>query len=165
MTTVILETTLGNIDIELNTEQAPITAQNFINYVQSGHYDGTIFHRVIKGFMIQAGGFSANMSEQKTKDPITNEANNDLQNQRGTIAMARTMEPHSATAQFFINLVDNAFLNHTSQDMHGWGYCVFGKVIAGLDVVDAIAAVDTGNKAGHQDVPITTITIQKAFIK
>ena len=165
MTTVILETTLGNIDIELNTEQAPITAQNFINYVQSGHYDGTIFHRVIKGFMIQGGGFSANMSEQKTKDPITNEANNDLQNQRGTIAMARTMEPHSATAQFFINLVDNAFLNHTSQDMHGWGYCVFGKVIAGLDVVDAIAAVDTGNKAGHQDVPITTITIQKAFIK
>ena len=162
MSTVTLETTHGNIVIELDADKAPETVKNFLNYVNSGFYDGTIFHRVIKNFMIQGGGFQPGMIQKPTEAPIQNEANNGLANDRGTIAMARTGDPHSATAQFFINHADNAFLNHTSPSGQGWGYCVFGKVTDGMDAVDAIAAVSTGNNGGHADVPVEDVVINKA---
>ncbi|MDT8282713.1 MAG: peptidylprolyl isomerase [Gammaproteobacteria bacterium] len=162
MTTVTLETTHGNIVIELDEEKAPETVKNFLNYVNDGFFDGTIFHRVIPNFMIQGGGFMPGMVQKKTEAQIKNEADNGLSNDRGSIAMARTNDPHSATAQFFINLKDNAFLNHTSPTASSWGYCVFGKVTDGMDTVDSIAAVSTGNDSGHGDVPVETITINKA---
>jgi len=162
MSTVKLATTMGDIVIELNEEKAPVTTQNFLNYVRDGFYDGTIFHRVIPNFMVQGGGFNHQMMQKMTQDPVKNEADNGLTNDRGTIAMARTQDPDSATAQFFINHNDNAFLNHTSPDVQGWGYCVFGKVTDGMDVVDAIAAVSTTNRSGHSDVPEDVIVITSA---
>ncbi len=162
MTTVTLETSHGNIVIELNDEKAPETVKNFLNYVNDGFYDGTIFHRVIPNFMVQGGGFMPGMVQKRVEDPIKNEADNGLTNDRGTVAMARTNDPHSATAQFFINHNDNSFLNHTAPSGAGWGYCVFGKVTDGMDSVDAIAAVSTGNDGGHADVPVETVTLNKA---
>jgi peptidyl-prolyl cis-trans isomerase B (cyclophilin B) len=162
MSTVKLTTTMGDIVIELNAEKAPVTTENFLNYVRDGFYDGTIFHRVIPNFMIQGGGFNDQMMQKMTQDPVKNEADNGLTNDRGTIAMARTQDPDSATAQFFINHNDNAFLNHTSTDVQGWGYCVFGKVTEGMDVVDAIAAVSTTDRSGHSDVPEDVIVITSA---
>ena len=153
---------MGDIVIELDEEKAPVTTENFLNYVRDGFYDGTIFHRVIPNFMIQGGGFNDQMMQKMTQDPVKNEADNGLTNDRGTIAMARTQDPDSATAQFFINHKDNAFLNHTSPDVQGWGYCVFGKVTEGMDVVDAIAAVSTTNRSGHSDVPEDVIVITSA---
>jgi len=164
MTTVTLETTHGNISIELNEDKAPLTVKNFLSYVNDGFYNGTIFHRVIPGFMIQGGGFIPGMAQKDTSAPIQNEANNGLANDRGTIAMARTNDPHSATAQFFINHKDNSFLNHTAETGQGWGYCVFGKVTNGLDALDAIAAVSTGNDSGHSDVPVENVIINKASV-
>ena len=164
MTAVTLETSHGNIVIELNEGKAPETVKNFLNYVNDGFYDGTIFHRVIPNFMIQGGGFMPGMVQKRCQDPIKNEADNGLANDRGTIAMARTNDPHSATAQFFINHNDNGFLNHTAPTGAGWGYCVFGKVTDGMDSVDAIAAVSTGNDGGHSDVPVETVTINKATV-
>ena len=161
MSTVTLETTLGNIVLELDEEKAPETVKNFLSYVNDGFFDGTIFHRVIPNFMIQGGGFMPGMVQKKCEAPIKNEADNGLANDRGTIAMARTNDPHSATAQFFINHNDNAFLNHTAPSGAGWGYCVFGKVTDGMDTVDSIAAVSTGTDSGHGDVPVETITINK----
>ncbi len=163
--TVILETTKGNITLELNAEKAPATVENFLKYVNDEFYDGTIFHRVIPNFMIQCGGFLPDMVQKTTLDPIKNEADNGLANERGSIAMARTNDPHSATSQFFINHNDNGFLNHTAPEGQGWGYCVFGKVTDGMDVVDAIAAVTTGNSSGQGDVPVETITIEKVTAK
>lgn len=157
---ITLKTNMGNIVIELDENKAPKTCSNFIRYVQSGHYDDTIFHRVIDNFMIQGGGFTADMMQKATEAPIENEAANGLSNVRGSIAMARTGDPHSATAQFFINVKDNAFLDHPGQD--GWGYCVFGSVSEGMDVVDKIRDVATGNKAGHADVPVEPVVIEKA---
>lgn len=162
MPTVTLETTHGNIVIELNEDKAPVTVKNFLSYVNDGFYDGTIFHRVIPNFMIQGGGFMPGMVQKRTEDQIKNEADNGLSNDRGTIAMARTNDPHSATAQFFINHTDNAFLNHTTPTGAGWGYCVFGKVTDGMDTVDAIAAVSTDNNSGHADVPVEDVVINKA---
>ena len=162
MYTVKLATTMGDIVIELNENKAPVTTENFLNYVRDGFYDGTIFHRVIPNFMVQGGGFNDQMMQKMTQDPVKNEADNGLTNDRGTIAMARTQDPDSATAQFFINHNDNAFLNHTSPDVQGWGYCVFGKVTDGMDVVDAIAAVSTTNRSGHSDVPEDVIVITSA---
>lgn len=162
---IVLTTTHGEIEIELNHEKAPLTAANFERYVKEGHYDGTIFHRVIKGFMIQGGGFTAEMEQKATHEPIKNEADNGLGNERGTIAMARTPNPHSATAQFFINTVDNDYLNFRSPDMMGWGYCVFGKVVKGMDVVDKIESVKTATVFGMRDVPTETVMIIHAEIK
>ena len=159
-----LHTNFGIIGIELDHEKAPKTAANFEQYVRDGFYDGSIFHRVIDGFMIQGGGFDADMKQKDTRDTIENEANNGLKNDQYTVAMARTMQPHSASAQFFINVKDNDFLNHTKPDLHGWGYAVFGKVVEGTDVVDEIKKVKTGNKAGHQDVPVDTVVINKAEV-
>jgi len=152
----------GVITLELDAEKAPKSAENFLNYVRKGHYDKTIFHRVIDGFMIQGGGFEPGMTQKPTDDPITNEANNGLKNNRYTIAMARTSDPHSATAQFFINVADNDFLNHTAPSMQGWGYAVFGKVVAGTEVVDAIRQVKTGKRGFHSDVPKEDVVIEKA---
>ena len=162
---IILETTKGKIVLQLDAKKAPVTVSNFKDYVESGHYDGTIFHRVIPGFMIQGGGFTPDMRQKPVKDPIKNEADNGLKNKRGTIAMARTPTPHSATAQFFINTEDNSFLDHKSKDIKGWGYAVFGKVIEGMDVVDSIASVKTGIKGGHRDVPVEPVVILKATVK
>ena len=159
---ITLKTSLGDIVLELDHAKAPKTSENFEQYVRDGHYDGTIFHRVINNFMIQGGGFLPDMMQKATRDPIENEAKNGLSNVTGSIAMARTTDPHSATAQFFINVKDNNFLDHPGQD--GWGYCVFGKVTEGLDVVEAIKAVDTTNRAGHSDVPVDPIVIEKAEI-
>jgi len=156
-----MQTNKGVIEIELNEEKAPQTAKNFLDYVKQGFYDGTIFHRVIDGFMIQGGGLEPGMKEKRTGTPIKNEADNGLKNERGTIAMARTSDPHSATAQFFINVVDNAFLNHHSPTADGWGYCVFGRVVNGMDVVDAIKAVSTTSKGYFQDVPAEDVVIEK----
>jgi peptidyl-prolyl cis-trans isomerase B (cyclophilin B) len=153
---------VGDIVIELDHEKAPKSCENFEQYVREGHYDGTIFHRVIGNFMIQGGGFMPDMMQKATRDPIENEAANGLSNVNGSIAMARTSAPHSATAQFFINVKDNSFLDHPGQD--GWGYCVFGKVTGGMDVVEQIKGVDTTNKAGHSDVPVEPIVIEKAEI-
>lgn len=161
---VRLTTNHGEIILQLNAEKAPITTANFISYVESGHYDGTIFHRVIDNFMIQGGGFDADFNQKDTQAPIQNEANNGLQNLTGTIAMARTMDPHSASAQFFINVKDNAFLNHTSETMQGWGYAVFGEVVEGMEVVNQIKGVATGNRGGHQDVPRENVVIEKAEV-
>lgn len=159
-----LTTNKGVIGIELNHEKAPITAANFEQYVKDGFYDGVIFHRVIKNFMIQGGGMTADMREKDTRESIQNEAQNGLKNDKYTIAMARTMAPHSASAQFFINTKDNDFLNHTSPSMHGWGYAVFGKVVEGFDVVDAIECVATTRKGMHDDVPVEPVVIEKAEI-
>ena len=161
---VTLETTKGNITIELYPEKAPETVANFIQYVQDGFYDGTIFHRVIPNFMVQGGGFTDDMSEKSTREPIKNEANNGLANENGTIAMARTPNPHSASSQFFINVKDNAFLDFQNETPNGWGYCVFGKVSEGMDVVNSIVAVPTGNHGMHQDVPVEPIIIMKASV-
>ena len=158
------ETNLGNITIELDKKKAPKTVNNFVKYIQEGHYDKTIFHRVINGFMIQGGGFEKNMKEKATTAPIENEADNGLKNKAYTLAMARTSDPHSASAQFFINLVDNDFLDHSSKTMSGWGYAVFGKVIKGMEVVDKISEVATATKGFHDDVPVKPITIKKATI-
>lgn len=161
---VTFETTKGTIVLQLLPDKAPKTVKNFLSYVKAGFYDGTIFHRVIPGFMIQGGGLMPTMKEKPTHGPIKNEADNGLKNERGTIAMARTNNPHSATAQFFINLADNGFLNFKDQTMSGWGYTVFGEVIEGMDVVDAIAKVKTGSFQMHQDVPVEQILIQRATI-
>ena len=159
-----LTTNHGAITLELDSEKAPKTAANFLAYVESGHYNGTVFHRVINGFMIQGGGFGVGMKEKDTLEPVENEAANGLKNDRGTIAMARTSDPHSATAQFFINVADNDFLNHRAPSGQGWGYCVFGRVVEGMDVVDKIKGVKTGNKGFHQDVPVEDVVIEKAEI-
>lgn len=160
--TVELQTTAGTIRLELDEAKAPITVANFLEYVKAGHYDGTIFHRVIKGFMIQGGGFEPGMKQKPTKGEIQNEANNGLKNDKYTIAMARTSAPHSASAQFFINGTDNDFLNFKSESAQGWGYAVFGKVVAGSEVVDAIEKVKTGRKGFHDDVPLEDVVITKA---
>ena len=165
MTQVTIKTSVGDIQLELNDEKAPITVENFKTIASSGYYEGTIFHRVINGFMIQGGGLTADMSNKSSgTGPIQNEANNGLPNDRGTIAMARTMDPHSATSQFFINHKDNAFLNHTGETSQGWGYAVFGMVTEGMDVVDQIAEVPTGSSGAYQDVPEDVITIESVII-
>ena len=165
MTQVTIETSLGDIKLELNDEKAPITVENFKKIANSGYYEGTIFHRVINGFMIQGGGLTADMNNKSSgTNPIQNEANNGLPNDRGTIAMARTMDPHSATSQFFINHKDNGFLNHTGETSQGWGYAVFGKVTEGMEVVDKIADVPTGSSGAYQDVPEEVITIESITI-
>lgn len=159
---VVLETSKGTITIELDAVAAPKTVENFLAYVDSGFFDGTIFHRVIPGFMVQGGGFTADMKKKDTRAAIQNEADNGLKNSRGTLAMARTGDPHSATAQFFINTVDNDFLNHVAKNPQGWGYAVFGRVVDGLDVVDAIVAAPTGHSGGMKDVPKEAVTIVSA---
>lgn len=164
MPSVLLKTNHGDITLELDAAKAPKSVANFLAYVKSGHYDGTIFHRVIDNFMIQGGGMTAGMKQKPTLDQIENEANNGLKNDRGTIAMARTSDPHSATAQFFINVNDNDFLNHTAPTPQGWGYAVFGKVTNGMDVVDKIKKVKTGNAGYHQDVPTEDVVIEKASV-
>ena len=161
---ILLKTNFGDIKIELNHEKAPKTAANFESYVKKGFYDGVIFHRVIDGFMVQGGGFEPGMTQKETDAPIENEADNGLENKTGTLAMARTMDPHSASAQFFINVSDNDFLNHTGKNTQGWGYCVFGEVVEGMDVVNRIKGVTTTMKMGHQDVPADDVIIEKAEI-
>ena len=162
MSNVLMQTNFGDITIELNYEKAPITAANFEQYVRDGFYDGVIFHRVIDGFMVQGGGFDVSMDQKETRANIENEAYNGLKNDEGTLAMARTMDPNSASAQFFINVGDNAFLNHTGKDSQGWGYAVFGKVVEGMDVVNTIKKVATTSKSGHQDVPADPVVIDSA---
>jgi peptidyl-prolyl cis-trans isomerase B (cyclophilin B) len=162
---ITLHTNLGNITLELDFENTPKTAENFLSYVKSGHYNGTIFHRVMNGFMIQGGGFDLDMKQKSTQTPIKNEAQSGGTNKRGTIAMARTSDPHSATAQFFINVVDNDFLNFKSESGNGWGYCVFGQVVDGMDVVDQIKKVATTSKLGHQNVPVENVVIEKVEVK
>ncbi|MDO8713097.1 MAG: peptidylprolyl isomerase [Polynucleobacter sp.] len=164
MTQVLLKTNKGDITLTLDAIKAPKTVANFLQYVKSGHYDGTIFHRVIDNFMVQGGGMTAGLKEKTSGAQIENEANNGLKNERGTVAMARTSDPHSATAQFFINVNDNDFLNHTAPNAQGWGYAVFGKVTGGQDVVDAIRKVKTGNTGFHQDVPAEDVVIEKAIV-
>lgn len=161
---VEMHTSKGLITLELDAEKAPVTVANFIEYVNSGHFDGTIFHRVIPGFVIQGGGLESGMKEKPTQAPIENEADNGLKNVTGSICMARTNDPHSATSQFFINLKDNQFLDHTEKSPQGWGYAVFGQVTDGMDVVEAIAAVQTGNAGFHQDVPVEDIVVEKVTI-
>ncbi len=162
--TVKMETSKGTIVLELDAANAPVTVENFLTYVREGFYDGTIFHRVISNFMIQGGGFTSDMTQKPTHDPIRNEANNGLGNDTGTIAMARTNDPHSATAQFFINVRDNQFLNFSGENMQGWGYAVFGKVTEGMEVVNAIRDVPTTTRRPFQDVPAETVTIEKVSI-
>jgi peptidyl-prolyl cis-trans isomerase B (cyclophilin B) len=161
---VALETSKGRIVLELDAARAPKSVENFLAYVRAGHYDGTVFHRVIPGFMVQGGGFDEKMVQRATRPSIDNEADNGLKNKRGTVAMARTNDPHSASAQFFVNTVDNGFLDHQSKDARGWGYAVFGRVVEGLDVVDAIAKVATGNRGPFQDVPLEAVVIRKASL-
>ncbi len=163
--TVRMQTSKGTIVLELNAEKAPETVANFLEYARSGFYDGTIFHRVIPGFMIQGGGFEPGMTQKPTRDPIKNEADNGLKNDLGTIAMARTPDPNSATSQFFINAKDNGFLNYTAPTAQGWGYCVFGKVVEGIDVVKEIESVPTTSRAGHQDVPRDDVVIEKVSVE
>ena len=165
MQTVVLNTNYGPITLELDNEHAPVTVANFLQYARDGHYDNTIFHRVINGFMIQGGGFEPGMKQKPTSAPIKNEANNGLKNTTGTIAMARTNDPQSATAQFFINVADNDFLNFKSETPHGWGYAVFGKVSDGMDTVNKIKAVKTGTSGFHQDVPKEDVVIQSVTVK
>ncbi len=160
--TVEMTTSSGSIRIELDDAKAPVSTENFLSYVRKGHYDGTVFHRVIKGFMVQGGGFEPGMKQKPTDAPIANEANNGLKNKKYTLAMARTSAPHSASAQFFINTVDNDFLNFKSETPQGWGYAVFGRVVSGTDVVDKIEAVATGRKGMHDDVPLQDVVILKA---
>jgi peptidyl-prolyl cis-trans isomerase B (cyclophilin B) len=159
--TVNLETSAGTLRIELDDEKAPLSTANFLAYVRKGHYDGTVFHRVIKGFMLQGGGFEPGMKQKPTAEPIANEANNGLKNKRYTLAMARTNDPHSATAQFFINTVDNGFLDFRAESAQGWGYAVFGRVVEGMDVVDTIEQVRTGRKGSHDDVPVDDVRIER----
>lgn len=161
---ITLKTSMGDIVIELDHDKAPKTCANFEQYVRDGHFDGTIFHRVINNFMIQGGGFLPDMTQKPTRDPIENEAKNGLSNVTGSIAMARTMQPHSATAQFFINVKDNGFLNFTRASAQGWGYCVFGKVVEGLDVIRDIEQVATTSRAGHQDVPQDDVVIESVTV-
>jgi peptidyl-prolyl cis-trans isomerase B (cyclophilin B) len=161
---IVFKTNYGDIHIELDFEKAPISAANFLAYAKSGYYDGTIFHRVIDNFMVQGGGFKSGMQQKTAGKPIQNEADNGLQNAIGTLAMARTSDPHSASAQFFINVADNAFLNHKSKTSQGWGYAVFGKVTEGMDVVDRIKQCKTGYVAGHQDVPIDEVIINSTTV-
>ncbi|HVL02776.1 MAG TPA: peptidylprolyl isomerase [Dongiaceae bacterium] len=161
---VILHTNMGDIKLELNKEKAPVTVENFVQYVNDGHYNGTIFHRVIGNFMIQGGGFDKDMSQKPTRANIKNEANNGLKNDVGTIAMARTNEPHSASAQFFINVTNNSFLNFSSESRQGWGYAVFGKVVEGMDVVNNIKGVKTTTQGFHENVPVTPVIIEKAEV-
>jgi len=163
-TLVDLNTSHGTIRVELDDEKAPVSAGNFRDYVKSGHYDGTIFHRVIPGFMVQGGGFAPGMKQKSVGASIANEADNGLRNKRYTLAMARTSDPHSATAQFFINATDNAFLDFKAKNAQGWGYAVFGKVVSGTDVVDAIEKVKTGSKGGHGDVPLEDVVITSAVL-
>jgi len=165
MVTVTMETNKGVITLELDREKAPDSVKNFVTYAKSGHYDGTIFHRVIPGFMIQGGGFDTSMKQKDTNPPIKNEAANGLKNDKGTVAMARTNVPDSATSQFFINVKDNDFLNHTSPTPQGWGYAVFGKVTDGMDVVESIENVSTANKGGQQDVPVSDVIIEKVTVQ
>jgi len=162
---IIMKTSMGDITIALETEEAPETSANFIEYVKAGHYDGTIFHRVINGFMVQGGGFDEKMNQKPTRASIKNEANNGLKNLTGTLAMARTNDPHSATTQFFINVSDNAFLNFTAENSMGWGYAVFARVVEGMDIVNQMKGVKTGNSGGHQDVPVTPIVIESVTIQ
>jgi peptidyl-prolyl cis-trans isomerase B (cyclophilin B) len=161
---IIMRTTFGDITIELDEEKAPQTCANFIAYAKNGFYDGTVFHRVIDNFMIQGGGFEVGMEQKTTGEAIENEADNGLKNDNGTVAMARTMDPHSATAQFFINVKDNDFLNHTGKNSQGWGYAVFGKITDGMDVIEKIKAVATGSKGGHQDVPLEDVIIESVQV-
>lgn len=161
---IALHTNHGTITLELDAERAPGTVANFLEYANSGHYDGTLFHRVIPGFMIQGGGFDASMNQKPTNAPIRNEADNGLFNEEGTIAMARTGDPHSATSQFFINLKDNDFLDHAAETDKGWGYCVFGKVTGGMEVIKAIAGVRTASKGSHGDVPVEAVVIERVEI-
>jgi peptidyl-prolyl cis-trans isomerase B (cyclophilin B) len=161
---VIIRTTFGELKLELDAEKAPKTVENFLKYVGEGYYDGTIFHRVIDNFMIQGGGFETDMSEKQSGESIENEADNGLKNDFGTVAMARTMEPHSATAQFFINVKDNDFLNHSGKNMQGWGYTVFGKITDGAEVLDKIRAVPTTSRGGHQDVPKDPVIIESVEV-
>ena len=164
MVTVTMQTNKGVITLELDGDKAPDTVANFVAYANAGHYDGTIFHRVIPGFMIQGGGFDADMNQKSTNAPVKNEANNGLKNVNGSIAMARTNDPHSATAQFFINVKDNSFLDHSAPTPSGWGYTVFGNVTDGMDVVTSIEKVPTGNRSGHQDVPLEAVVIEKVTV-
>ncbi|MDH3461657.1 MAG: peptidylprolyl isomerase [Burkholderiaceae bacterium] len=159
-----LNTTLGTVRVELDDERAPESARSFLDYVKQGHYDGTVFHRVIKGFMVQGGGFEPAMKQKAVREPIKNEANNGLKNDHYTLAMARTSDPHSATAQFFINTTDNDFLNFKSETNQGWGYAVFGKVVAGTEVVNAIERVKTSSRGGHDDVPVDDVVITSAVV-
>jgi peptidyl-prolyl cis-trans isomerase B (cyclophilin B) len=161
---VKLHTNHGIIELELDEKRAPLTVANFLQYVRDGHYNGTIFHRVIDGFMVQGGGFAPGMKQKPTRPPVKNEADNKLKNANYTVAMARTSDPHSASAQFFINVADNGFLDHTAPNPQGWGYCVFGKVSAGTEVVDKIKGVKTGRSGMHQDVPVEDVVIEKAEV-
>lgn len=161
---IVLHTNYGDITIELDFDNAPNTAKNFLNYAKEGFYEGTVFHRVIDSFMVQGGGFDADMNQKDGNAPIENEADNGLKNDEGTLAMARTMDPHSASSQFFINVKDNDFLNHSGKNAQGWGYCVFAKVTDGMDVVNKIKAVDTGSHGMHQDVPKESVTIEKVTV-
>ena len=161
---IVLHTNFGDITVELNKEAAPKTCENFLSYAQDGFYNGTIFHRVIDGFMVQGGGFDADMNQKAVNAPIENEADNGLKNEVGTLAMARTMDPHSATAQFFINVKDNGFLNHSGKNAQGWGYAVFAKVTEGMGVVEKIKAVKTGNHGMHQDVPVEPVIIENVTV-
>ncbi|WKD30180.1 peptidylprolyl isomerase [Halomonas sp. KG2] len=162
---IVLQTNHGDITIALNHEKAPKTAANFEQYVREGFYDGTLFHRVIDGFMVQGGGFDQDFNQKPTREPIENEADNGLQNTVGTLAMARTQDPHSATAQFFINVGNNSFLNHSGKSLQGWGYAVFGEVVDGMDVVDAIRGVSTTRRGMHADVPADDVIIERAYVK
>jgi len=161
---IILHTNFGNITLELDADKAPLSVENFVAYVKKGHYDGTVFHRVISNFMIQGGGFDVDMKQKAADATVKNEANNGLKNDEYTVAMARTSDPHSASSQFFINTKDNGFLNHTSESSQGWGYAVFGKVTEGMDVVDKIKNVKTSTTGGHQDVPVEPVIIEKAEV-
>ena len=165
MAKVRFNTTMGEIVVELDEDKAPISSKNVLQYAQDKHYDGTVFHRVINGFMVQGGGFDSDFNQKPTREPIENEADNGLANARGTLAMARTQDPHSATAQFFINVADNDFLNHSGKNLQGWGYCVFGEVIDGMEVVEKIKEVPTTRRGMHADVPAEDVVIQKAYVK
>ncbi|WP_444677647.1 peptidylprolyl isomerase [Halomonas sp. E19] len=162
---IILQTNFGDIKVALNHDKAPKTAANFEQYVRDGHYDGTLFHRVIDGFMIQGGGFDQEFNQKPTREPVENEADNGLKNLAGTLAMARTQDPHSATAQFFINVADNDFLNHSGKSIQGWGYCVFGEVVEGQEVVEKIKGVATTRRGMHADVPAEDVVIQRAYVE
>ncbi|REL29970.1 peptidylprolyl isomerase [Thalassotalea euphylliae] len=162
---ITFKTNLGDIKIKLDFDNAPVTAKNFQQYAEDGFYNGTIFHRVIKGFMAQGGGLASGMDEKTTREPIQNEANNGLSNKRGTLAMARTQDPHSASAQYFINLVDNGFLDFKSEDIQGWGYCVFGEVVEGMEVVDKMTTVETGRFGFHDDVPKDEIIVEETIVE
>ncbi|WP_319381737.1 peptidylprolyl isomerase [Thiomicrorhabdus sp.] len=164
MAKVIISTTMGDITVQLDAEKAPIGTENFIHYVMEGFYNGTLFHRIIPNFMVQGGGMLPGMEDKPSGEPIENEADNGLKNVRGSLSYARTMDPHSATTQFFINLKDNSFLDHSGKNMQGWGYAVFGQVVEGMDIVDAMAQVETTSRRGHQDVPVEDILITKTTL-